>query len=100
MSIALKSNEPYLFLNGGRQRGEELGVDLADPQLCRLLLLLLRALLDALQPQLLGDHLLPNVLGQRRQERRVDAFRQAGWWTQEQQLHVMSNTIEMSKCVN
>ena len=48
MSIALKSNEPYLFLNGGRQRGEELGVDLADPQLCRLLLLLLRALLDAL----------------------------------------------------
>ena len=48
MSIALKSHEPYLFLNGGRQRGEELGVDLADPQLRRPLLLLLRALLDAL----------------------------------------------------
>ena len=48
MNVGLKRHGPYLFLNCGRQRGEELGVDLADPQLCRLLLLLLRALLDAL----------------------------------------------------
>ena len=93
MNVGLKRHGPYLFLNCGRQRGEELGVDLADPQLCRLLLLLLRALLDALQPQLLGDHLLPNVLGQRRQERRVDAFRQAGWWTHKSNSYTSCPTL-------
>lgn len=71
----LPSTYAHLFLNVGREGRQEFWVDLHDPWgLGRLLLLLLGAGLNALQPQLLCDHLLPDVLWQRCQERGVHAL--------------------------